>query len=155
MKNKLVYIVLILITILSTDIIIFLDLENFGNTLSDGGFAPQYGFQIKNNIFIMLCIISITMFIYKKCLKKNIKVWIISLTTIITTILIYNLNFLIFSNYVPDRYDFDSDGLSNTYEKKIGTNPILQTFYNELIFLSLYATMYLSRKLAYNKKGNT
>ena len=64
MKNKWLKINCIILTMIISQIIIFLDLKNLGNTSSGGGFF-EYGFGIKFSIFIL----QIFFTLYKNCYK--------------------------------------------------------------------------------------
>jgi hypothetical protein len=120
MKNKLLSFLCIVITIIICQSIIFLDLENLGNKSCGGGFF-EYGFAIRFNILITLLVILAILLILKNILKKDIKVKTNIILAIITAIITYKINMFVFENII-DRFDFDGDGLSNAYEKLIGTN---------------------------------
>ncbi|MGE5456505.1 MAG: hypothetical protein ACM3O4_05335 [Ignavibacteriales bacterium] len=123
-KNSIVYIVFILLMLISSQIIILSDLEHLGDTSTGGGFIP-YGFGIKLNIFITATLLLIAFVIFKKLSKSEFKIWKILLSILLTAIITYNINLFIFNNVI-DINDWDGDGLSNTYEERVGTNKFIK-----------------------------
>jgi hypothetical protein len=120
MKNKWLNFICVIATMIICQTIILLDLENLGNKSSGDGFI-EYGFAIKFNIFVTLLIILVILLMIKYIIKKDIKVKFSILLAIITALISYNANIFVFENVI-NRFDFDGDGLSNVYEKLIGTN---------------------------------
>lgn len=102
MENKIRCIIL---TMIISQIIIFLDLKNLGNTSSSGGFI-EYGFGIKFSIFIYLIILILCLLKIKKDKTKNIKIISTILLSILTAIVIYFLNLYLFENIIG-RYNYD------------------------------------------------
>lgn len=105
MKNKWLKINCIILTMIISQIIIFLDLKNLGNTSSGGGFF-EYGFGIKFSIFIYLIVLLLYLLRIKRNKTKDINIISTILSSIITAVIIYFLNLYLFENIIG-RYNYD------------------------------------------------
>ena len=105
MKNKWLKINCIILTMIISQIIIFLDLKNLGNASSGGGFF-EYGFGIKFSIFIYLIVLLLFLLRIKRNKTKDINIISTILSSIITAVIIYFLNLYLFENIIGrNNYD--------------------------------------------------
>lgn len=118
--NIIINIVSVIYTIIACQCIILLNLENFGEGGSGGGFIP-YGFIVIVGIFWYIVFTFIICLAIKKVFDADFNFERNLLLIILTAIVIYNINLFVFNNVI-DKEDFDGDGLSNYYEEQVGTN---------------------------------
>lgn len=105
----------IITTAIASQAFILLDLENFEEKSSGGGFI-EYGFGIKLNIFITIVIILGILLISKYLFHKKINIILNIFITIVTALIIYNANVIIFEKYYIEDNNQNSFIIEISYE---------------------------------------